>query len=87
LLDVKRFTLYPVSMIIGKLSSKHQVTLPKAVRDAVGLHKGDSIAFEAHRDRVILRRVEPLDAAFHKALESTLEEWAGPEDEEAFRDL
>jgi len=32
-------------------------------------------------------RVAPFDAAYHAAVAETLEEWASPEDEEAFGDL
>lgn len=74
-------------MTTSRVSSKSQVTLPKAVRDSVGLHPGDTVAYEVRGDEVILRKVEPFDAAFHKALESTLGEWASPQDEQAFRDL
>lgn len=74
-------------MPAGKLSSKHQITVPKEVREATGLQAGDYVAYEVRGDEVILRRVEPFDAAFHKALETTLEEWASPEDDEAFGDL
>ena len=74
-------------MIMSKLSSKSQITVPKEVRDAVGLSPGDHVSYEVRGEEVVLRRVEPLEAAFHKALESTLEEWASPEDEAAFRDL
>jgi len=45
------------------------------------------VAYEVQNGAVILRRVEPFDATFHKALSATLDEWATPEDEEAFRDL
>lgn len=45
------------------------------------------IAYEVQNGTVILRRAEPFDAAFHKALSATLDEWTTPEDEEAFRDL
>lgn len=76
-----------MGMVVGKLSSKNQITLPKEVRESVGLTAGDYVAYEVRQDEVILRRVEPFDAAFHRALETTLEEWASPEDDEAFRDL
>jgi hypothetical protein len=34
-----------------------------------------------------LRQLDRFDAAFHAALSATLEEWASPEDDEAFHDL
>ena len=36
---------------------------------------------------VRLERVEPFDAAYHAAISEGLEEWASPEDDEAFGDL
>ena len=74
-------------MIMSKLSSKSQITVPREVRDAIGLEPGDHVAYFVRGDEVILRRVDPFDAAFHAALESTLEEWASPEDDDAFHDL
>ncbi|MBI1766333.1 MAG: AbrB/MazE/SpoVT family DNA-binding domain-containing protein, partial [Acidobacteria bacterium] len=64
-----------------------QVTLPKEVRAALRAKPGDVIAYEIEDNVVYLKRVEPFDAAFHKALTHTLNEWASAEDEEAFRDL
>lgn len=73
---------------MGKLSLKGQVTLPKEVRDALGLHPGDVVGYRIQgRGQVSLRRVEAFDAAFHKSLSKTLDEWSTPEDEAAFRDL
>lgn len=73
--------------VLSRLSSKGQVTLPKKVREAIGVRPGDAVAYEISKGVVTLRRAEPLDIAFHAALERTLEEWASPEDDEAFGDL
>ncbi len=64
-----------------------RVTLPRMVQAALGAQPGDTIAFEVRGNAVILKRVAPLDAAFHLALSQTLEEWTTPEDESAFRKL
>lgn len=74
-------------MLLSKLSSKGQVTIPKQVRDKIGAQPGDTIAYDVQGNVVTLRRVEPFDAAFHMALSQTLDEWTTPEDEEAFGDL
>ncbi len=74
-------------MQTSKLSSKSQVTLPKAVRTALNAQPGDVIAYEIEDNVVYLKRVEPFDAAFHKALAHTLNEWASDADEEAFNAL
>ena len=74
-------------MDLSKVSSKGQVTIPRRIREALSVKAGDTIAYEVKDRCVTLRRVEPLDLAFHAALEHTLEEWTTPEDDEAFRDL
>lgn len=74
-------------METSRLSSKGQVTLPKKVRTAIGARPGDTIVYEISDDGIRLRRAEPLDLAFHAALEHTLDEWTTPADEEAFGDL
>ena len=74
-------------MLTSKLSIKGQVTIPKEIREAIGLEPGDTIAYDVHDGVVTLKQIEPFDAAFHAALSHTLDEWATPEDEEAFRDL
>lgn len=71
-------------MQTSKLSSKSQVTLPKEIRDALGARPGDTIVYEVEGNVVRLKRLEPFDAAFHKALSGTLSEWASDEDEVAF---
>lgn len=74
-------------MIVSKLSSKGQITIPKKVRDRLGAKPGDAILYELDGEVVKLRRLAPFDAAFHAALSQTLDEWNTPEDDEAFRDL
>lgn len=74
-------------MYISRLSAKGQVTVPKEIREILALKPGDMIAYEVQNGAVILKRAEPFDAAFHQALSATLDEWATPQDDEAFRDL
>jgi antitoxin PrlF len=74
-------------MLLSKISSKGQVTVPKRVREAIGARPGDTIAYEVKRKVVTIKRIEPFDVAFHAALSLTLDEWTTKEDEEAFNDL
>ena len=73
--------------MLSRLSAKSQVTIPKKAREAIGAGPGDLVIFELADGVLILRKVEPFDAAFYGAVSETLDEWNSPEDEEAFRDL
>ena len=39
----------------AKITSKGQITIPKAVRETMGLEEGDYVIFEPEDDRIILR--------------------------------
>ena len=41
----------------AKVTSKGQVTLPKSVRDALGLKKGDRVLFRILKGRAVLAKV------------------------------
>ena len=48
-------------MIVGsRMSSKGQVTVPKAIRDALGLAEGDAVVFRVDGDRATLARTPDL---------------------------
>ncbi len=74
-------------MVTSRLSAKGQVTLPKKVRETLGIAPGDLVAYEIGDSEVSIRKVRPFDAPFHAALSATLDEWASKEDDEAFGDL
>ena len=49
---------------MAKLTSKGQVTIPKWLRDSLGLRRGSSVQFEVDSGgRIILRPKEPYEAA------------------------
>jgi AbrB family looped-hinge helix DNA binding protein len=72
---------------LSKLTAKGQTTIPREVREKLALKPGDLIAFEIQGDAVQLRKVEPLDVGYLRAVQSTLSEWESPEDAEAYDDL
>jgi AbrB family looped-hinge helix DNA binding protein len=72
---------------LSKLTSKGQTTIPREVRDKLALKPGDLIAFEIQGDAVQMRKVEPLDIGYLRAVQTTLSEWESPEDAEAYDDL
>lgn len=42
--------------IAAKMSTKGQLTVPKVVRDALGLEEGDDVIFRVEGDRAVLAR-------------------------------
>jgi AbrB family looped-hinge helix DNA binding protein len=42
--------------IAARVSSKGQVTVPKAVRDALGITEGDQVVFRVEGNRAVLAR-------------------------------
>jgi antitoxin PrlF len=77
-------------MIVSKLTSKAQTTIPQPVRLALGVREGDELAYVIEDGRVILtkapartsRRNDPLEDPF-----ATFWEWSSAEDAEDYADL
>jgi antitoxin PrlF len=76
-----------MNAVFGKLTSKAQTTLPKEVREALGVKPGDMLVYRIAKGKVTLARAEPLDRAYLKAVESTLSEWGSAEDAAAYDKL
>jgi antitoxin PrlF len=76
-------------MNASKITTKGQVTIPKEVRARLRVQAGDMIVYEFQDNGlVVVRKMEPFDAAWHRALSATVaDEWNSPEDDEAFGDL
>jgi len=73
---------------VAKVTAKGQTTIPRQVREALQVKPGDLIAWAIGEDgRVEVRRVQPADLEYLRAVEETLSEWNSPEDGDAYRDL
>jgi len=71
----------------SKMTSKYQATIPRPVRDRLGLGAGDRIEFVIEEDGVRVRKAIPADTEL-ASLEATLApEWDSEEDDVAFADL
>ena len=73
---------------IAKITAKGQTTIPQEALAALHVAAGDLIVWEVIKEGVAtVRRVQPLDIEYLRAVEGTLGEWAGVSDEEAYREL
>ena len=71
----------------SKITSKGQTTLPKEIREKLGVHSGDTLIYEVEGNTVRVRKAEPFDLAWHRAISPTLAEWDSANDHENFDDL
>ncbi len=46
--------------IAARLTSKGQVTIPKLIRELLGLHKGDQLVFRVQGEHAVLARTPDL---------------------------
>lgn len=74
-------------LLTSKLTAKAQTTIPREVRERLGLTPGDSLVYEVEGETVRLRRLAPVDRAYLRAVQATLSEWDSPEDEAAYAGL
>ena len=75
-------------LAVAKITAKGQTTIPQGVRRALNVAPGDLITWEVGVDgAATVRRLEPIDLEYLRALEGTLSEWAGAADDEAYREL
>lgn len=55
----------------AKVTSKCQITLPKGIREKLGIQEGDEVVFEGEDDKVLIRVEKKMDPV--KAIEGILE--------------
>ena len=69
--------------LTSRLTAKGQTTIPSEIRKSLELHEGDLLFYEIESDNVVrLRKLEKVDMEWSRAIESTLTEWRGPEDDD-----
>ena len=65
-----------MEVITSKITSKGQVTVPKIVRDSLGLTEGDFLGYEVHENDAVIRKIPKIDIEWAKSIENTLTEWS-----------
>jgi AbrB family looped-hinge helix DNA binding protein len=65
---------------LSALTSEGQATIPADLRRSVGLRPGDLVEFELDGDRIVLRKVPPLDHAWNTGQARVMSEWDSEED-------
>jgi AbrB family looped-hinge helix DNA binding protein len=76
-----------MSPIVSTITTKAQTTIPREVRQRLGLGPGDKLIYEIEGEAVRIRKAPVLDLAYLRALQATLSEWDSPEDEAAYGGL
>ncbi len=73
---------------VSKITAQGQTTIPQEIRAALHVGPGDLFVWDVGADGMAtVRRVQPLDIEYLRALEGTLSEWSGRADEDAYRGL
>ena len=74
-------------MITARVRTNGQITIPKKIRDAASIRKGDFLFFKIDSDLLVIRRLTPPTDPDLSSLQDTLSDWYAKEDEAAWRDL
>ena len=64
------------------VSTKGQITIPIAIRRLLEISPGDAVLYEVEGKKVRLKKLEQIDLEWARAVESTLSEWQGDEDDD-----
>ena len=75
-LRMARNFLTHYAMIHSRITAKSQTTIPRAVREALGIGPGDDIAYEISNGAVVLKRVAKTPRDMFLSNFSTFTEWA-----------
>lgn len=74
---------------LTRLTAKHQITVPRHVRQLLGIKAGDYVEFVVRGDKASLRKTTrvPDEVLLQFVQSHAMRDWDTPEDDEAFRDL
>jgi AbrB family looped-hinge helix DNA binding protein len=73
---------------ISRITTKGQITIPKAVREALALAEGDLVVFNVADGQATMRKIAMrVDVADRETADAQLDEWGGAADSDAYRDL
>ena len=64
--------------LIATVTSKGQLTLPKAVRTALGIHAGDTLEFEVHPSHAEIRPCKPWGSSAGALKHLLPKDWKAP---------
>jgi AbrB family looped-hinge helix DNA binding protein len=71
----------------GKLTIKHQVTIPRDVRQALGLKAGDEVSFALEDGRAVLKKVDRAELEWSRFLHAQMPEWDDPQEDDYWAEL
>ncbi len=71
----------------GKLTIKHQVTIPRDVRQALDLKAGDQVSFAIEDGRAVLTKVDEAEHEWSQFMQAQMPEWNDPREDAYWADL
>jgi antitoxin PrlF len=74
-------------LLTSRLNLKYQATIPRQVREILGIGRGDSIVFLIADGKVFLENAPPVHTSLVRMLDGTLDDWNSAEDDDAFSNL
>ena len=69
------------------MNAEGRVTVPKSIRDAIGLQPGDLLGWELDKKSIRIRLISSVDLNYLRGVEANLSEWSTDVDEAAFAGL
>jgi len=67
---------------ISTVTQKGQTTIPSQIRKLLNINPGDSIGYIVEGSSVKIRKIEEIDMEWASAVQDTLSEWGGSEDDD-----